>query len=65
MKYCGTTTGNQWTTENTNLILHSKDVDLLAHRAVHFLAVSFCQIVNRLTNPVCVRYAIDSASCTA
>ena len=34
MKYCGTTKGNQWTTENTNLVLHSKDVDLLAHRVV-------------------------------
>ncbi len=30
MKYCGTTRGNQWTTGNTNLILHSKDVNLLA-----------------------------------
>ena len=35
------------------------------HRAIQFLAVSFCQIVNRLTNPSCVGYAIDSASCTA
>jgi len=47
-EYCGTTTGNQWRTENTNPLLNPKDSDLLAHRAVHFLAVSFCQIVNRL-----------------
>ena len=30
MKSCDTTTGNQWTTGNTNLILHSTDVNLLA-----------------------------------